>query len=256
MTRQQAKRIAGAIALLLASYLGALMFLFPASIAWRLVESRLDLPVAVVADSVGGRIWTGRAAGVRVNGHDVGAISWRMMPAPLLRGRLGLVLDWHSGDDRVGARTRLGRSSVQASDLRGWLGASRIQEWFDLPVLLDGRLELDLPQIHWTAGDGFTDASGTLLWTGAGAGLPRPMRLGDYRAALTAADGSLTLQIESEPDAVLAALGGAAWHPAGEYSVDLGLRAAADADRNLSAALDTMAQRQPDGSHRLQLPPR
>jgi general secretion pathway protein N len=252
MIRKQAKRVAGAIALLLAVYLAALVFLFPASIAWRVVEARLDLPITVVADSVTGRIWSGRANGVRVDGHDVGAVDWRLMPASLLRGRLGLMLDWQSGGDRVDARVRLGIRSAEATDVRGGLDAARIQAWGALPLLLDGRLELELPRIHWSADGGFTDADGTLLWSAAGAGLPRPIRLGEYRAELSAAEGALAASIDSGADSPLAAEGTASWHPAGEYRVDLRLLPGADADSNLVAAIDSIAQRQADGSLRLQ----
>lgn len=253
MTRPQAKRIAGAAALLLLVYLAALVFLLPADIAWRAAEARLELPVTVATASVSGRFWSGQADGLRVDGHEAGSVNWRLQPAALLRGRLGLALRWESGSDRVDMRVRLGTRSTQAADVRGGLDASRIQAWFDLPLLLDGRLELDLPRVRWTPDGGFTDAGGTLLWAGAGAGLPRPIRLGDYRAELAADAGALAVRIDSGPDSTLAAVGDASWHPAGEYRVDLELRAAADADRNLVAALDSIAQRQADGAHRLQL---
>jgi len=253
MTRPQAKRIAGAAALLLAVYLATLVFLFPADIAWRAVDARLELPVTVTTASVSGRIWNGRADGLRVDGHEAGSLHWRLQPVALLRNRLGLALRWESGGDRVDARVRLGTRSAQAAHVRGGLDASRIQAWFDLPLLLDGRLELDLPQVRWTDDAGFTDAAGRLLWVGAGAGLPRPMRLGEYRAELAADSGRLEVRIDSDPDSTLAAEGYALWHPAGEYNVDLELRAAAGADPNLVAALDSIAQREGDGSHRLQL---
>jgi len=253
MTRPQAKRIAGTAALLLAVYLATLAFLFPADIAWRIAEARLGLPVTVTTATVSGRIWNGRADGLRVDGHEAGSLHWRLQPAALLRGRLGLTLRWESGGDRVDARLRLGTRSARATNVRGGLDASRIQAWFDLPLLLDGRLELDLPRVRWTAEGGFADAAGTLLWAGAGAGLPRPIRLGDYRAELAADSGRLEVRIDSSPDSTLAAEGEASWHPTGEYNVDLELRAAAGADRNLVAALDSIAQRQADGSHRLQL---
>jgi len=241
MTRPQAKRIAGAAALLLAVYLAALVFLFPADIAWRAVEARLELPVTVVTASVSGRIWSGQAQGLRVDGHEVGSVIWRLQPAALLGGRLGLALRWESGGDRVDARLRLGTRSARATKVRGGLDASRIQAWFDLPLLLDGRLELDLPRVRWTADGGVTDAAGRLLWADAGAGLPRPMRLGEYRAELAADSGRLEVRIDSGPDSTLAAEGYAFWDPVGEYNVDLELRAAAGADQNLAAALDNIA---------------
>jgi general secretion pathway protein N len=230
------------------------MFLFPATSPGALSSPGWTCPSRWSHDlASSGRIWNGRADGVRVDGHEAGSLHWRLQPAALLRGRLGLALQWESGRDRVDARLRLGTGSAQASNVRGGLDASRIQAWFDLPLLLDGRLELDLRRIHWTSDRGFTDAGGTLLWGGAGAGLPRPIRLGEYRAEVAAGAGALDARIDSGPDSTLAVEGSASWHPAGEYNVDLELRAAADADRNLVAALDSIGQRQADGSHRLQL---
>lgn len=253
MNRPAAKRIAAYAGLLLAVYLAALLLLFPADVGWRLAEARMNLPVAVTADSVSGRIWNGQADGLRVDRDPVGSVAWRLQPASLLRGRLGLKLRWESGNDHLDASVRLGTRSAQAADVRGGLGAERIQAWFDLPLLLGGHLTLDVARIRWSAGAGFTDAGGALLWAGAGAGLPRPVPLGDYRADLSATDGALLARIDTGPGAALAAEGTASWHPAGEYHVDLELSAAPDADRNLVAAIDNIAQRQPDGRHRLQL---
>lgn len=247
------KRVAGAAALVLAAYLATLVALFPADVAWRMVEARLDLPVAIEPGALTGRMWNGRAEGLRVDGREIGAIAWHWQPGALLRGRLGLALRWQADAERVDARLRLGRGAAEVAGVRGTLAASRIQSGFDLPLLLEGQLELDVARIRWTADNGFEEARGALLWSGAGAGLPRPIPLGQYRAELDAEAGALGVRIESAPDSMLTADGNASWHPAGRYRVDLELRAAADADRNLTAALDAIARPQPDGSHRLQL---
>lgn len=253
MTRAHTKRVVGAVALLLAVYVAALLFLFPASVVWRIAEARLDLPVAVSTGAVTGRIWSGRADAVRVDRHRLGDLTWRLQPGSLLRGRLGIALGWQLEDDRIDARVRLGRRSAEAFDVRGGLGAGRIQDWFELPLLLDGRLTLDLRRLEWSDDAGFEEAEGAVLWAGAAGGLPRPIPLGDYGAELDAADGALVARIESRPDSPLVATGDAAWHPAGEYRVDLELRANPDAHRNLVAALDSVARRESDGGYRLQL---
>ncbi|TVP93395.1 MAG: type II secretion system protein N, partial [Thioalkalivibrio sp.] len=247
MNRLGTKRVAGALALLLAVYLVALLFLFPASVAWRIAEARLDLPVAVSTGGVTGRVWSGRADAVRVDRHHVGALTWRLQPAALLRGRLGIALGWQLEDDRIGARVRLGRRSADAFDVRGGLDASRIQDWFDLPLLLDGRLTLDLQRLSWSGDGGFQEAAGALLWAGAAGGLPRPIALGDYGAELDTDDGALVARIDSAAGSPLEVGGNAAWHPMGEYRVDLELRPTAEADRNLVAALDSVARRDADG---------
>lgn len=257
MNRQGIKRVAAGAGLLLAVYLTALALLFPAELGWRIAESqleaRLDLPAAITVTTVSGRVWNGQADGVSVDGKPFGSIRWRLMPSALLRGRLGVSLRWHSEGDHLVARVRLGTGSAEAIAVRGELGAEHIQAWLDLPLLLDGRITLDVPRVLWSADSGFDDASGGLLWAGAGAGLPRPMSLGDYRAELANADGELLAQLTSGPDSALAAEGTAAWRPDGAYRIDLVVRAEGHSDRNLQSVLDSIAQRQRDGSHRLQV---
>lgn len=253
MIPRRAKRLAGVGALLLGTYLVALLALFPASLAWRLAEPRLDLPFALDLGTVSGRVWSGRAGPVRVNRHDLGSIAWRWQPGTLLAGRLGLALEWRSDADAVDGRLRLGPEQAEAVAVRGAIGAGRIQAWLNLPVLLDGPVDLDIARIRWHADAGFETADGVLLWTDAAGGLPRAMPLGQYRAGLEAVDGALGTRIESAPGSALEADGTASWHPTGTYRVDLRLRAGSGADRNLASALDAIAPRQPDGSHRLLL---
>jgi general secretion pathway protein N len=251
MIPRRAKRVAGVGALLLATYLVSLLALFPASLAWRLAEPGLELPFALDLGTPSGRIWSGRAGAVTVNNHDIGSVVWRWRPGALLTGRLGLALEWRSGADAVQGQLRLGRAYAEVSGVRGTVGASRLQAWFKLPVLLDGPIDLDIARIRWSADAGFEAAEGALLWADAAGGLPRAMPLGQYRADLEAVDGALGTRIESAPGAALVADGTASWRPAGTYRVDLLLRAGSGADRNLASALDAIARRQPDGSHRL-----
>jgi general secretion pathway protein N len=251
MIPRRAKRLAGVGALLLATYLVALLALFPANLAWRLAEPRMELPFALDLGTLSGRVWSGRAGPVTVNNHDIGSIVWRWLPGALLTGRLGLALEWRSGADSAHGQLRLGRADAAVSGVRGGVGASRLQAWLKLPVLLDGPIDLDIARIRWSANAGFDTAEGVLLWADAAGGLPRAMPLGQYRADLEAAGGALGTRIESAPGAALVANGSASWRPDGTYRVDLLLRAESGADRNLTSALDAIARRQPDGSHRL-----
>lgn len=251
MIPPRVKRIAAGAGILLASYLVMLLVLFPASLAWRLAEPMLELPFALEADAVSGQVWNGEAHGIRIDGQGMGSIGWRWQPAALMRGQLGLAVEWTSGGDHLVAELRLGRGSAAAQAVRGELAASLIQATFDMPVLLAGRIRLDITRIRWTAEANIEDAAGVLTWTDAQAGLPRPLALGQYRAELENIDGSLGLRIESAPDSPLSATGSAAWQPPDVYRVDLRLRASNDGGQNLENALATLGTRQPDGSHRL-----
>ncbi|AHE99797.1 type II secretion system protein N [Thioalkalivibrio paradoxus] len=253
MKQKSLKRLGGAAALVLVAYLAALAATAPASVVWRVAEPRLELPFALEIAAVSGSAWRGRADGLRIDGRDAGTLAWRWQPAALLTGRLGLAVDWEDGRDRVNGRLRLSPGELQAQGVRGTLAAQRLQEWFDLPLLLDGQIGLDLSAIAWQFDGGFQTAEGTLFWGNAAAGLPRPIPLGEYRGVLGLRDGMLLTEIESAPESPLDVAGAAGWRPDGGHWVDLVLQTAADAAPALSSALDAAARAQPDGSHRIRL---
>jgi general secretion pathway protein N len=101
-----------------------------------------------------------------------------------------------------------------ARAVRGELDAGRLQAWLNLPVLLDGRVALDV-DASVECRRRLPGTEGALYWAEAGAGLPRTMPLGQYRAELEAREGALGARIESGPESVLEATGTASWHPAG-----------------------------------------
>jgi general secretion pathway protein N len=253
MKRRRWSRVAGAAGVLLAAYLGALLALFPAGLLWRLVEPRLELPFALDLGTVSGTAWQGRADGLRAGGRKIGTVAWRLRPAVLLSGRLGVDLRWSAGADQVDLRLRLGRGDTEIRALRGGLDAARLQAWFGLPVLLEGRVELDVPLLRMAFDTGFDAAEGAVLWTGAGGGLPRPIPLGQFRARLALEDAMLRAAIESAPESPLQAEGSAGWGPVSGYLVDLTLQAGPNAAPVLQSALNSIGPRQPDGSHRLRL---
>ena len=253
MTRSGVKALAGAGAVLLFTYLVALVAMAPAASVWKLLEPRLDLPVALQIQELSGSFWNGRAGALRVEGREIGNLAWRWQPMALLQGQLGLRLHWQAGADEAALRLRLRRGAAQVTGLRGALDASRLQPWFDLPVLLGGRVDLDIARIRWDAVAGFQQADGTVLWADAAAGLPRPLALGLYRAEVDALDGSLLARIEASPESPLDVRGTVSWHPSGSHRLDLSLRSGSAADPALRSALDAIARRQPDGSHRLLL---
>ncbi len=253
MTRSTLRTLAGTGALLVVAYLMALIAMTPAPFVWKLLEPRLDLPVVLQVQELSGSVWNGRAGLVRVEGRDIGRLAWRWQPMAMLQGRLGLHLQWQAVADAAELSLQLGREAVRVTDLRGGLDASRLQAWFDLPVLLDGRVDLDVIDIRWDAEAGFHQAEGTVLWSDAAAGLPRPLTLGLYRAEIDALDGALQARIETAPESALEVQGTASWHPFGGHRLDLMLRAGSQADPALRSTLDAIANRQTDGSHRLLL---
>ena len=253
MTPSRVRTLAGTGALLLFAYLMALTAMAPAPFVWKLLEPRLELPVVLQVQELSGSVWNGRAGPVRVEGLEIGQIAWRWQPIAMFQGRLGLRLHWQAGADEADLLLQLSRGAARLTNLRGGLDASRLQAWFDLPVLLDGRVDLDVGRIRWDAEAGFHQADGTVLWSNAAAGLPRPLALGLYRAELDALDGALRTRIEASPESPLGVQGTTSWHPSGAHRLDLMLRAGSQADPALRSALDAIASRQTDGSHRLLL---
>ncbi len=251
MISRRSKQIVAAGAVLLASYLVMMLILFPASLGWRLAEHRLETPFALEVGTVTGRVWNGEAHEIRIDGQNIGSIGWRWQPAAMLQGRLGLTLKWTSGPDHLLAELRLGRNSVAARAVRGEVRASQIQAILDLPVLLAGRVHLDVQRIHWHVETNFHAATGVLAWTDAAAGVPQPTPLGQYRGELDSIDGNLAVRIESAPGSPLSAAGSAAWQPPDIYRVDLRLRTGDEGGQALDRVLATMGERHPDGSRRL-----
>lgn len=249
--RPAARRAALLGGTLLAAYLLALAALFPAERAWRLIDARLSLPAGTTVDGISGSLWNGRADSVRIGGRDHGRMSWRVQPPALLTGWLGLRLQWNAGEDSIALSLRLRPGALQLRDGSGSIAASRLREAFELPLLLEGRLEVALVGLTFDRNGGFRDIEATGVWFGAAGGLPQPVPLGDYRAVLEpTSDGWAFARIESTPGSPLLAEGRAGWHPSSGYEVDLSLRTA---DQPIRTALDAMATPQPDGSYRLRL---
>jgi general secretion pathway protein N len=251
MTRAGRRRWLGYGVLLAAVYLVALLALLPARFAWAFVESRLNLPVTLQADGITGTGWKGRADEIRVNGGSLGALEWRWRPSALLGARLGFLLAWSAGPERLDLALGLRPGSLLAHDIRGEVEADRLQRLFDLPLLLDGTFDVDVAELGYAGAAGFRNLSGTLAWRDAAGGLPRAMALGHYRLELEDADGRLLARVDSAPESPLEARGFADWHPIAGYRVELDLRAAPDAAAALISALDTLGPRQPDGGHRV-----
>lgn len=85
----------------------------PASLA------RNFLPPTVKAEDFSGTLWHGSAGRISVAGRDAGALEWHLRPLAFLKLRLAADLHWVKGGFVVDGAADMGRSDVQASDLRG-----------------------------------------------------------------------------------------------------------------------------------------
>lgn len=100
---------------LLAALIGIVVH-FPArlALAW-------FAPAGIVAWGVDGSVWTGRAAGVVVRGHDLGSLAWEARPAGLLALEPAWELSLRTPDGFVAGRfaAALLGNRQQISDLEG-----------------------------------------------------------------------------------------------------------------------------------------
>jgi general secretion pathway protein N len=228
---------------------GIVLALLPARFALDFVGGRLG-PVEL--GEVSGTVWRGEARPARVNGEDIGTLSWSLSPWALFAARVDADLRlegevWR-GDGSVSVKRD---RSVRVRDLHLNFPAQRLQPALDIPALvLRGEV-----QVHIVEGEllgGFpTAVKGTATWKDAAVAGSAAAQFGDLSTDF-ASDGAGglkgTLRDSGGP---LQAQGGYQASLAG-YSADVVLRAR-DGNPQVIEALQYIGQPQPDGSARLEV---
>jgi general secretion pathway protein N len=223
--------------------------LLPARHALEFLGGRLG-PVEL--GEVSGTVWRGQARPARVNGQDIGTLSWSLSPWALFAARLDADLrlegDVYRGDGAVSVRRD---RSVRVRDLELTFPAQRLQPALDIPALvLRGEV-----QVHIAEGElrgGFpTAVKGSATWKDAAVAGSAEARFGDLATDFasdgagglqgTVRDGGGPLQAEGTYQASLAG-----------YRADVVLRAR-DGNPQVIEALQYIGQPQPDGSARLEV---
>ena len=223
--------------------------LLPARYALDFLGGRLG-PVEL--GEVSGTVWRGQARPARVNGEDIGTLSWSLSPWALFAARLDADLrlegDVYRGDGAVSVRRD---RSVRVRDLHLSFPAQRLQPALDIPALvLRGEV-----QVHLAEGEllgGFpTAVKGSATWKDAAVAGSAEARFGDLSTDF-ASDGAGGLQgTVRDSGGPLQAEGKYAASLAG-YSADVVLRAR-DGNPQVIEALQYIGQPQPDGSARLEV---
>jgi|SRR5450631_2293137 len=77
------------------------------------------LPPAIGAEDFSGSLWHGSAGRLTLNGHEAGAVEWRLHPAALLRLTLSADLHCVKGGFVADATADVDRQGLTAHDLRG-----------------------------------------------------------------------------------------------------------------------------------------
>jgi len=119
-----------------------------------------------------GSIWTGRANQLKFNNQTLGALSWRIHPAALLRGQWQIDLDL-SGRDLVldtSVLSNLSGENLSFSGLKGHIPSAWLQIALNTPFLiLLGQLELNLNELIITGGE-LVAIEGRTTWAKAAIG--------------------------------------------------------------------------------------
>jgi len=197
---------------------------------------------------VGGTLLDGNAAGLLIRENTVSApFAWKLVPLPLLLGRLSLVVD-AQGPLTVAGNLTLMSSGLDADELRlsgslGALAAAAGQRM--LPVTGDVAANIDTLRVR--------DAQpreaegrlfiGQLAWA-LGA---RPVLLGDFQADVTTQDNDDIVASIASLAGPIDLNGSAVLHPDRSYTLDLKMKAKPDADPMIGNLLSNLGRPDAEG---------
>lgn len=167
----------------------AVIFLLPASIVQRW------LPSTVQAEDFSGSLLHGAAGRLHVNGHDAGALEWRVHPSALLRFTLAADIHWVKVGFVVDGTAEVARNHFTARAIQG---GGPIQDLRDLGVA-PGWRGIATASIDEISGDfaNLKSAAGKIdVANLSSAGIASGSDLGGYELQLptgsVAPDGTLT----------------------------------------------------------------
>lgn len=120
---------------------------------------------ALRASGLSGTLYQGQAASVRWRGEPLGRLSWRLVPASLLHGRLGFAVVVSRGTE-LALQTTASVGLQRQLRLRALAGHMPLATLLSLaqrpPTPLQGRFTLALQQLLLTSGGRPLSASGTV----------------------------------------------------------------------------------------------
>lgn len=229
----------------------SLVFTLPLALVRDWVEPTLETALAVHFSRLEGTVWQGTVEGLRVAEMEMGQMSWRWRPSALLAGRFGLDLHWQQEGAQLRGLLEVDPATLHFRTVQGEFQAADVQRWLALPLLLQGRLQVDIDHLAWNWSAQVVQARGRLHWADAAAGWPQPFPLGGYVADLQADQGRLSLRLDTPaPEAALQVSGQVLWQPLDRYRLDLRLVPDPTAAPSVRAAVSVLAQPAADGSWR------
>ncbi|MEZ5536760.1 MAG: type II secretion system protein N [Thiolinea sp.] len=206
---------------------------------------------------VSGSLWKGQVQRLSTPQAVVNDLSWTFAPKKLLTGYLAA--DMEAEVKTVQLRGQCGISVTQnlhCSPLRAELDAANINQLApagtSIPVALEGSVIANLDDITWDRKQ-IPVANGRLLWDDGKITNPLQMDLGGrYQANIEGEkDGNaLAVELLSQETAVVLD-GYINVEPAGEYDLEVSVKASGEADPMVGAALEMVGAVQNDGSIRI-----
>jgi len=234
-------------AIVLAAVAGVAAWTCPADFAYRYFGDRLA-PLAL--HDLSGTIWQGRAAAVELFRQNLGALEWRLQPAPLFHGQAIAQLTLTGADiTATGQVDRGADGQVSFRDVVVHMPARIAAPALAIPALeLLGTIEIDMTHAR-LLGAWLDEANGAAYWRDAGVAGAAQARLSDLQLTFASAAGGAISGVVRDLGGPLLAEGTFTASP-GRYDAQVRLAARGD-DPRVTEALQFVGQPQSDGSRQL-----
>ncbi|HET7778387.1 MAG TPA: type II secretion system protein N [Rudaea sp.] len=234
-------------AIVLAAVAGVVAWTCPADLAYRWFGGRIA-PLAL--HDLSGTVWQGRAAAAELLGQNLGALEWRLRPAPLLHGEAIAQLTLTGVDITAsGLVDRDADGQVWFRDVVARMPARIVAPVLAIPALdLLGTIEIDVARAR-LSGLWLADASGAAYWRDAAVAGAAQARLSDLQLTFASIAGGAISGVVHDLGGPLQA-DGTFTASLGRYDAQVRLAARGD-DPRVAEALQYVGQAQADGSREL-----
>lgn len=246
------KAIAGLVVLCVVTFFYAVLAAIPAK--WVLGTVNQHFP-DFYAEGVSGTLWEGRASQVIVKANGVklplGETRWALKGWPLLMGRAELELktkhknQYLDGDFWFSYPNQFGANDAQAS-----FPASLIRQWYPLPIMINGQIEIAIKSL--AAQEHLVETlDGAISWQGAELNFGQGnMPLGSFVAELSNNDENVIMAKLIELQGDLGVSGEALFNQSSRaYQAKVYFSPKATANQVIAGTVTQMGLAQSDGRY-------
>lgn len=179
----------------------------PASFVYHTLGQYAAIPAQLRVDGIQGTLWQGRAAQVRWQRYDLGAVNWSLDIGALFSGRLQAQVRVGQGGGLVVGRGTLGlnRQGAFAQNVVASLSVEQILPWLPRPpVPLDVQGQVEFNIQHWDyQAPWCRSAKGSVVLNTQGVGTPiAELTTGPVVAPFTCQDSALSVAGNQQSDQV------------------------------------------------------